>query len=103
MDLVQTAVIVGSSVAGYVISEVRASARTGKRMETVEEVQEKHGQRLDVHDTKFDELNTRFVPRQELEGTMDSIRESQKRTERWLERLILGRVPPISSGEEGKF
>jgi hypothetical protein len=99
MDWQQAAVTVGSVVAGVAVTHIRNAARTDKRMETVEEVQGKHGERLDSHDTKFDELNTRFVPRQELEGMMNSISESQKRTERWLERLILGRVPPISPAD----
>lgn len=100
MDWLQAAVTSGTVVAGIVISQVRKEARTDKRIDTVEEAQEDHGKRLDHHDSKFEQLNTLFVPRQELETVLNSIDQSQKRMERWLERLILRRTPPLDTPEE---
>jgi TolA-binding protein len=95
MDWVQAGITAGVVVAGHVISYTRSAARNDKRMEDVEETQDKHEFRLGEHDDKFDQLGVKFVPRQELQETMGSIRESQKQMQRWLEALMLKRVRPI--------
>lgn len=95
MDWIQAAATSGVVLAGYAITYVRKSGRDEKRTETTEGTLQDHDRRLNEHDNRFEELNSKFVPRQELEETMGAIRESQKRTERWLEALMLPRVRPI--------
>src|SRR4051794_38073263 len=99
MDLIQVAATSGIVLGGYAVTYLRRSGRDEKRFEDLEtevkETKEGHNVRLDEHDKRFDELNTRFVPRHELEESMGAIRESQRRTERLLEALILPRVRPI--------
>ena len=101
MDMLQTVISVGAVVATAVLSRVKKSGHDEKRMESVEDTQKVHGQRLDEHDDRFDDLNTRFVPRPELQETMGAIRKSQDRQERMLEALILPRVRPIGTDGVG--
>jgi hypothetical protein len=104
MDFVQAAVTSGIVLVVHAATYLRKSGRDERRMDNLEtdvkETKDSHAIRLDGMDKRFDELNTRFVPRHELEETMGAIRESQKRTERWLEALMLPRVRPLGSDSD---
>lgn len=54
-----------------------------------------HEVRLDDHDDKFEKLPDHYVTRTEIAGQLDAIRDSNKRTERWVEFLVKKEaVPP---------
>jgi FtsZ-interacting cell division protein ZipA len=97
IDWQQALVSVGTVAVTAILVHAKKSGADDKRMENFEGTSKDHGRRLDEHDDRFEELNVKFVPRQELKETMDAIQKSQDRTERWLEALIMPRVNPIGT------
>ena len=52
------------------------------------ELHGEHRERLDGHDKRFERMHLDYVPRTELQASMDEIRKSADRQERWLEFLV---------------
>lgn len=101
VDWVDRAITVGLAVAGYGLAHVFTSIRQGKDIEQLGVTQLQQGKRIDNHDEQFRKLNSDFVPRLEITESMETIKKSQARTERWLEWIMFGRkgTPPAMGDE----
>jgi hypothetical protein len=93
MDWQQVAVTIGAVVVANVGNYIATAARLGERIGNVEKVQIEHKDRLDDHDGRFVGLAEQFTPRAEMATSLTAIRESQARTETWMQFLIFGNKP----------
>lgn len=86
--------IAGTAV-GWVVRSVFAAGQKGSEITTTvaghEKKIEEHSERLDNHDERFRGLNTEFVPRPEVNESLGSIKESQRRQEQLLLHLVTGK------------
>ncbi|HEY1808866.1 MAG TPA: hypothetical protein VGG42_09905 [Acidobacteriaceae bacterium] len=91
-DWANAAATVGAVVVVQVIAHVAGSAAQRQVVKNMQEIQRDHDARLKAHDEEFKALPRDFVPRVELVAQMQSIRESQTRSEMILLRMLLHRA-----------
>lgn len=82
------------------VGHAAANARRDAHQENTDKVLEEHGDRLEGHDQEFKQLDQRFVPRTELTQTLADIRDSQKRTETLILRMLLHKAGIKGEGEQ---
>lgn len=77
IDWGQAAITVGPLVAAFVVKEAFSRGRTSD-----------HEKRLDSHDAEFKSLPDKFITRSEVSSALTDVKDSQKRTNDILDRLL---------------
>jgi hypothetical protein len=78
----------GSAALGTIGAWVRALRNDGNHAVRLSDVEDK----VDGHEREIRAMPDKYVPRTELATRLDSMGESQRRTERWVEYLVTGKA-----------